>query len=280
MSVDDPRGATMAPRGVFGPGGTAGPGGPRTTAVLVLAAAALLVLAAVAACGRRRRAPARADADVVAADAAAFAAPGGDANADAALVDGAGAREIPAGWTDVAALVPDAVLDLRYATADNITGAPLYPEARCLLRPAVARRLADAARRLAERGHRLVLWDCYRPASVHAELWRRVPDRRFVAEPRFAADGRPVAGSGHSRGAAVDVSLTAADGTPRAMPTDHDDFGPRAGGARATGDVARHLDDLRAAMTGAGFVPLATEWWHFAAPDALSYRLSDDPLSR
>ena len=31
-------------------------------------------------------------------------------------------------------------------------------------------------------------------------------------------------------------------------------------------------------MTAAGFRPLATEWWHFDAPDHARYALSDEPL--
>ena len=37
------------------------------------------------------------------------------------------------GFVDVRTIVPDAVVDLRYATADNFVGEPLYPAgARCL----------------------------------------------------------------------------------------------------------------------------------------------------
>lgn len=260
-SIDDPRGARTAPRGVFG-----------RTARDVVAAGVVL---AVAACGSSRRAPRTDDARAPRAiDAAASAGPA----VDAAVVVSLDARAVPAGWSDVAVAIPDVVLDLRYATPHNLTGAALYPVARCLLRTPVARRLAEAARALAARGHRLVMWDCYRPASLQAELWRRVPDRRFVAEPVFDADGTPRSGSRHSRGAAVDVSLAALDGAPRAMPTDHDDFGPAASGARATGDAARWLDDLRSAMTAAGFATLASEWWHFDAIDGTAYPLSDEPL--
>lgn len=242
---------------------------------------AALLLAA-AACGRSSRAPVRAhDGPRAVGDAATQLVDGGAAAGDAASDADDGGRRWsapPAGWSDLAVELPNAVLDLRYATAHNLTGAPLYPVARCLLRSAVAARLAHAARQLAERGHRLVLWDCYRPASLQLLLWQRVHDSRFVAEPRFAADGRPLTGSRHSRGAAVDVSLAAPDGTPRAMPTDHDDFGPGASGARATGAAARNLADLRAAMAGAGFTPLASEWWHFDAADATAYPLADLPL--
>jgi beta-N-acetylhexosaminidase/D-alanyl-D-alanine dipeptidase len=184
----------------------------------------------------------------------------------------------PPGWNDVALRIPDAVVDLRYATARNFTGQQLYPRARCLLRAAVADRLAAAADALRPQGHRLLLWDCYRPASIQRELWRLVPDPRFVAEPVFDDAGTPIGGSKHSRGAAVDVSLADAAGTPRPMPTDHDAFGPAASGGRATGAAARNHAALRAAMITAGFEPLPTEWWHYDASNWTSYALSDDPL--
>ena len=166
---------------------------------------------------------------------------------------------------------------MRYATANNLTGAPLYPVARCWLRAEAATRLARAADALRAAGHRLVLWDCYRPASVQRELWRRVPDPRFVARPVDDGDGRPIAGSAHSRGAAVDVSLADRAGAPRTMPTDHDAFGPAARGDDATGTARDHVAALRAAMIAAGFTPLATEWWHFEARGA-GGPLADLPL--
>ena len=104
---------------------------------------------------------------------------------------------------DVSALIPDAVLDLRYATADNFTGDVLYPQATCKLRRAVAARLAKAAALLRAQDRRLLLWDCYRPASIQTELWRRVPDERYVANPKK--------GSRHSRGAAIDLALVDRD---------------------------------------------------------------------
>ncbi len=182
------------------------------------------------------------------------------------------------GWTDVSVRIPDAILDIRYATAGNFTGAPLYPVARCLLRTDVAERLAAAADLLRRDGHRLILWDCYRPASIQRLLWERVPDPRYVAEPIFDDAGKPIGGSKHSRGAAVDVSLAAPDGTPRTMPTDHDAFGPAASGARATGDAARHHAALRAAMEAAGFTQMPTEWWHYDATTWTRYPLDDSPL--
>ena len=110
----------------------------------------------------------------------------------------------PDDFVDVAAAIPDAVLDLRYASTDNFTGEKLYAHATCKLRRVVAEQLAEAAKRLRAQHRRLLLWDCYRPASVQQILWRHNPDPRFVADPKV--------GSVHSRGAAVDVGLVDLDG--------------------------------------------------------------------
>jgi D-alanyl-D-alanine dipeptidase len=51
-----------------------------------------------------------------------------------------------AGFVDVLSVVPDAIIDLRYATANNFTRAPLYPaDARCLVHGSMAPGLAAAA---------------------------------------------------------------------------------------------------------------------------------------
>jgi zinc D-Ala-D-Ala dipeptidase len=172
---------------------------------------------------------------------------------------------------DVSALIPDAVLDMRYATADNFTGVVLYPKAVCKLRRAVAARLVKAAAALRAEGRRLLLWDCYRPSSIQAQLWKLVPDPRYVADPKK--------GSRHGRGAAVDVALVDAAGQPVVLPTKFDEFTEAAHRARALagprGAEARRLD---AAMRDAGFLGMPTEWWHFDAPDSGSYALSNEPL--
>ncbi|MFN0247652.1 MAG: M15 family metallopeptidase [Kofleriaceae bacterium] len=172
---------------------------------------------------------------------------------------------------DVTAVIPDAVLDMRYATKDNFVGKAVYPTAVCKLHRNVATRLARAAKLLRAQKRRLVLWDCYRPASIQETFWKLVPDERYVANPKK--------GSRHSRAAAVDVALADADGTLLAMPTAFDDFSEKAHRkkalAGATGREARRLD---AAMRKAGFVGMPTEWWHFDAPDAAKYALSDVPL--
>ncbi|MDQ3371074.1 MAG: M15 family metallopeptidase, partial [Myxococcota bacterium] len=172
---------------------------------------------------------------------------------------------------DVAALIPDAVIDLRYATADNFTGEVLYPAATCKLRRAVAARLVEAAATLRAQQRRLVIWDCYRPLSIQRVLWKHVPDPRYVANPKV--------GSRHNRGAAIDLALADADGEVVALPTKFDELSKAAHRSRAlVGPRGAEAKRLEAAMHGAGFIGLATEWWHFDAPDSAKYAMSDEPL--
>jgi D-alanyl-D-alanine dipeptidase len=172
---------------------------------------------------------------------------------------------------DVSAVIPDAVLDMRYATADNFTGAVVYPKAVCKLRRAVAARLAKAADTLRAQGRRLLLWDCYRPSSIQEKFWKLVPDPRYVANPKV--------GSRHGRGAAVDAALVDAAGRPVVLPTKFDEFTEAAHRSRALagprGAEARRLAD---AMLAAGFIGMPTEWWHFDAPEGAGYALSNEPL--
>ncbi|MGE0871631.1 MAG: M15 family metallopeptidase [Kofleriaceae bacterium] len=177
----------------------------------------------------------------------------------------------PSELVDVRTVIPDAVIDMRYATADNFTGRVLYPRATCKLRRAVAQRLAKAAARLRVARRRLVIWDCYRPASIQRQLWKLVPDTRYVADPRQ--------GSKHSRGAAIDVGLVASDGSPVVLPTAFDDFSSAAHRSRAlAGPNGAEARRLARAMTMAGFIGMPTEWWHFDAADSAKYPLSDEPL--
>lgn len=177
--------------------------------------------------------------------------------------------EAPDDFVDVATVIPDAVLDLRYATDANVTGEVLYPVATCKLRHAVARRLAKAATILRAEHRRLLIWDCYRPTSIQARLWKRMPDPRYVADPKV--------GSRHGRGAAIDLAIVDDEGRPVVLPTAFDDFSKAAHRDRAlVGTKGAEARRLAAAMKTAGFLGLPTEWWHFDAPG--TYPLSDAPL--
>ncbi|MEI7718038.1 MAG: M15 family metallopeptidase, partial [Mycobacterium sp.] len=89
-----------------------------------------------------------------------------------------------AGFVDIRTAVPDAIVDLRYATADNFVGVQLYPaDARCLVHESLASGLATAAAALRAQGSTLVFWDCYRPHEVQVRMFAAVPIPAWVAKP-------------------------------------------------------------------------------------------------
>src|SRR6185503_16819579 len=62
-----------------------------------------------------------------------------------------------AGLVDVRTVIPDAIIDLRYATSNNFVGVPLYPaNARCLVHASMTSGLRTAAIRLRRQGYLLV----------------------------------------------------------------------------------------------------------------------------
>jgi zinc D-Ala-D-Ala dipeptidase len=155
---------------------------------------------------------------------------------------------------------PSIAVELRYATSKNIAGHSFYsPKTPALVRPEVAERLARVQKFLRRYQYSLKIWDAYRPPSVHAELWRAVARNAYVANPHLGA------GSMHSWGVAVDVTLLDSDNRPASMPTDFDNFTPAAMWLYQGRDPAvhRHLHLLQVAMCNAGFYELPSEWWHF-----------------
>jgi zinc D-Ala-D-Ala dipeptidase len=173
-----------------------------------------------------------------------------------------------AGLVDVRTVVPDAVIDLRYATPNNFVGVPMYPaNARCLVHESMASGLAAAADVLRSKGEVLVFWDCYRPHDVQVRMFEAVPDPNWVARPG------PYARS-HEAGRSVDVTIANASG-PVDMGTDFDDFTPR-GLAYATDGVSAAAQAnrarLRDAMNAGGLTVYKGEWWHFDTSDAYEKR--------
>ena len=164
--------------------------------------------------------------------------------------------------------VPGLVLEIRYATEQNITGKKIYKDKRAWLREETIRKLAQVARELEEKGYRLVLWDGWRPASAQKALWAAKPDGRFLTPPNRI--------SRHTRGTSVDVSLADRNGKIVEMPSDHDEFTDRADEdfSDVPKEVAQRARLLRKAMFRAGFSGVPDECWHYDLRDWASY----DPI--
>ncbi|MGI0488417.1 D-alanyl-D-alanine dipeptidase [Pantanalinema rosaneae CENA516] len=173
---------------------------------------------------------------------------------------------------DIHSINPKIRLDIRYATPNNFTRRPLYSQARCLLRAAIAADLAQVQVDLESQGLGLKVYDCYRPLAVQRKMWQIMPDSRYVANPAV--------GSRHNRGSAVDVTLVDREGQELEMPTDFDDFSDRAHLDYAGGSAQsrRNRQILHQTMTQHGFIALPTEWWHFDGQNWQQYQVMDVPL--
>ncbi len=177
-----------------------------------------------------------------------------------------------AGLVDVRTVVPDAIIDLRYATTDNFVGVQLYPsDARCLVHESMADGLAVAANQMRAQGNTLAFWDCYRPHDVQVRMFQEVPNPNWVARPSDYARS-------HESGRSVDVTIAGLD-----MGTGFDDFSPRSlayatDGVTAQQQASRAL--LRAAMEAGGLTVYSGEWWHFDGPGAKDPRaILDVPVN-
>jgi D-alanyl-D-alanine dipeptidase len=167
-------------------------------------------------------------------------------------------------------------LDVRYATANNFVGRPVYTEARAFLQRPAAEALVRAHRALREQGYGLLVFDGYRPWAVTKLFWDVTPPvrRDFVANPRQ--------GSKHNRGCAVDLSLyDLASGREVEMPSAYDEMSERSHPSWAGGTAAQReaRDRLRAAMEREGFTVEPNEWWHFNYKDWRAYPILDVPFS-
>lgn len=163
-------------------------------------------------------------------------------------------------------------IDIRYATANNFMGRPVYPEARAFLQKPAAKSLIKVHRKLKKQGLGLVIYDGYRPWTITKLFWDSVkPEQRM-----FVAD--PTKGSKHNRGCAVDLSIfDLKTGKDVPMPSAYDEFSERASPKYAGGteEETRNRELLRSLMEAEGFIVNENEWWHFDYKDWEQYAIYD-----
>lgn len=174
-------------------------------------------------------------------------------------------------------LIPSLVYDLRYATTNNFMHRLMYPKGTksTFLRLPAARALQKVQEELNKQGLGLKIFDAYRPYNVTVKFWELVKDERYVANP--------AKGSGHNRGAAVDLTIiTLNNGTELNMGTGFDNFSDTAHQTfkKLPDDVLKNRTILKSTMEKYGFLALETEWWHYYLPDSKKYELLNIPFKK
>ncbi len=158
----------------------------------------------------------------------------------------------------IQSISPNIVIDLRYATRNNFLGEAIYSFTTCSLHEDAAHALHQAQLTFEAVGLGLKVWDGFRPLSAQWKLWEKLPDERYVADPRK--------GGRHTRGTAVDLTLIdLTSGKELPMPTLFDDFSEKAHRDHTSSSQEARKNHLllEKIMVASGFAPYPTEWWHY-----------------
>ncbi|QNF35448.1 M15 family metallopeptidase [Adhaeribacter swui] len=159
---------------------------------------------------------------------------------------------------DLATFIPGVKLDIRYATANNFLGEPVYPSAKAYLRLPVAKALKKVQTELNQQGLGLKIFDAYRPYRATVYFFEKLRDTVYLAVPWQ--------GSRHNRGCTVDLTLIdLKTGQELQMPTSFDDFTKKAhvNYQDLPPEAIKNRELLKRVMTKQGFQVYSEEWWHF-----------------
>lgn len=159
------------------------------------------------------------------------------------------------------------LLELRYATKNNITGARIYHDDRCFIHKDADVLLKKSILLAQEQGLKIKIFDAYRPRAVQEALWAHCPDPNYIMPPEK--------GSHHTRGVAIDLTLIDATGKELDMGTDFDDLTPRAhhGASSHAPQIVANRYMLLGIMMSAGWDFFQNEWWHYQVFKAGEYPL-------
>lgn len=158
----------------------------------------------------------------------------------------------------VADYIPDVIIDLKYATEDNICGKVVYQNKDAYLRYGTVKKLAAVQKELKSMGYSLKIWDAYRALDAQADIWAAFPDQTYVTNPRRGY-------SNHCRGNNVDVTIVDSNGKELEMPTGFDAFSPLCDRdySDCTAEAAKNSQLLEDIMLRHGFKAHFLEWWQY-----------------
>lgn len=161
--------------------------------------------------------------------------------------------------------VPNAKIDLRYATENNFTNKKIYDFTEPYLRVGTVKKLIKVSKELESHGFGLIIWDGYRPLYAQKKLWEICPNPKYVSNPKNGT-------SPHCRGNTVDISLYDLEtGKEVPVPTEFDDFSTKADRnySDCSKDAQVNARLLEKIMKKNGFSAYFAEWWHYS--DTTSY---------
>lgn len=212
------------------------------------------------------------------------------------------APHYPDGFVEIREVIPDIVVELRYAGSHNFLGRPVagYHAERCLITLPAARALERVQAELRPMGLSLKIYDAYRPQRAVDDFVRWAADPAdtltrgefypTLDKPSLFEEGYVARRSSHSRGSTVDLTIVPASATPQPpwtpgdtvcpcfeplgkrfpdnsidMGTGYDCFHPTAWTASEAVPPQARANRLllKTLMERHGFRNYDKEWWHY-----------------
>ena len=189
--------------------------------------------------------------------------------------------QLPEGFTALTDSIPDLLIELRYAGANNFMGRPVagYNDRIGIGTSALAHQLKKVQAELKLMGLGLKIYDAYRPQTAVNDFirWSKIPGdslTKHIYYPTLVKNrlfdlGFIASKSGHSRGSTVDLSLIYLKGKNKVnevdMGSSWDFFGDLSNfnNTSISKKQKAHRSLLRELMIANGFKPYEKEWWHF-----------------
>jgi len=171
---------------------------------------------------------------------------------------------------DLEKIIPDMVMDIRYATTNNFMKEKIYTLSKAYARKPVAEALKRAQEEFKKLGFGIIMYDAYRPYKATVKFYELYRDTTYVASP--------YRGSRHNRGCALDMSIVDLKTKKEVkMPTEFDSFKKEAWPSTPIADpVARKNRELIIkVMKNNGFKVNSSEWWHFDFVGWQKYEVMD-----
>lgn len=161
--------------------------------------------------------------------------------------------------------IPDIVVEVKYATANNFTGEAVYDFSDAYLRYGTVLKLMKVQDELRQQGLLLKIWDSFRTLEAQEFLYEESGGKGY-SNPKTGNNS-------HSRGNTVDVTLVNAEGNELEMPTGHDIFNSYSDRdfSDCTDKAAENATLLQTIMQKHGFQGLRSEWWQFS--DTVEYEV-------
>ena len=162
------------------------------------------------------------------------------------------------------------IIDLRYSTINNFVKKKIYQSGECYIHKVAYEHLHMAVEIVKKQNLLLKIFDAYRPVYVQKELWECMPDPNFIVPPSI--------GSPHSRGVAIDLTLTDLEGYELNMGTGFDEFSRLSYHGCLDISKEAYLNRLLllGIMTDAGWDFYRNEWWHYQLFSSKTFPIIDN----